>query len=62
MDRASSDHQIRAAAFDFLDLLALRHGEALPSIELRAGFTFEGQRVPLMGPQGSSSRPCSSGR
>jgi len=52
MDRASNEHQIRAAAFEFLDQLALRHGEALPSTELRAGFTFEGQRVPLMGPQG----------
>jgi len=52
MDEDSSEHQIRFAAFEFLDRLTLRHGELLPSSELRAGFTYEGQRVPLMGPQG----------
>ena len=52
MDEDSSDHQIRAAAFEFLDRLTLQHGEVLPSTELRGGFSFDGQRVPLMGPQG----------
>jgi len=52
MDQDSSEQQIRAAAFKFLDRLTLEHGEVLPSTELRAGFVFEGQRVPLMGPQG----------
>jgi putative restriction endonuclease len=52
MDQDSSEHQIRAAAFEFLDRLRLQYGEVLPSTELRAGFTYEDQRVPLMGPQG----------
>jgi putative restriction endonuclease len=52
MDQYSSEHQIRAAAFEFLDRLSLQYGEVLPSTELRAGFTYEDQRVPLMGPQG----------
>jgi putative restriction endonuclease len=52
MDRSSSEHRIRAAAFEFLDQLSVRYGEVLPAVELRAGFTYEGQRVPLMGPQG----------
>lgn len=52
MDQNSSEHRIRAAAFEFLDQLTIQYGEVLPSTELRAGFVFEGQRVPLMGPQG----------
>ena len=52
MDEDSSEHQIRGAAFEFLDRLTLQYGEVLPSTELRSGFTYEGQRVPLMGPQG----------
>jgi putative restriction endonuclease len=52
MDRDSREHRIRAAAFEFLDQLAVRYGEVLPVAELRAGFSHEGHRVPLMGPQG----------
>lgn len=52
MDPDSSEHRIRAATFEFLDQLVFRHGEVLPAAELRAGFTYEAQRVPLMGPQG----------
>jgi putative restriction endonuclease len=52
MDEESREQQIRVAAFEFLDRLTLEYGEVLPSTELRAGFIFESQRVPLMGPQG----------
>jgi len=52
MDRDSSEHLIRAAAFEFLDQQTVRHGQVLPAAELRAGFMYEGRRVPLMGPQG----------
>ena len=48
----STDSRIRAAAFEFLGRLTLRYGEVLPSTELSAGFSYEGRRVPLMGPQG----------
>lgn len=52
MDQDSSEHRIRTAAFEFLGRLAIQFGEVLPATELRAGFSFEDQRVPLMGPQG----------
>lgn len=46
------DQQVRLAAFAFLrDQQALR-GEVLPREVLATGFVFEGQRVPLIGPQG----------
>lgn len=52
MDRDSGEHLVRQAAFQFLEELNLRHGPVLPAKELRAGFSFQGQRVALMGPQG----------
>ncbi len=52
MDAESRDSQIRAAAFAHLGQLTIRFGDVLPSTHLRSGFTFEGARVPLMGPQG----------
>lgn len=52
MYQDSSEHRVRVAAFEFLDQLTVRHGDVLPAAELRAGFNFEGHRVPLMGPQG----------
>ncbi|HUY24586.1 MAG TPA: HNH endonuclease [Candidatus Saccharimonadales bacterium] len=48
----STDSRIRSAAFEFLGQLTLRYGDVLPSTELRAGFVYEGRRVPMMGPQG----------
>jgi putative restriction endonuclease len=48
----STDSRVRSAAFEFLGRLTLRYGEVLPATELRAGFVYEGRRVPLMGPQG----------
>ena len=52
MNGDSTDSRIRSAAFAFLSELTLRHGEVLPAAELRVGFSHQGQRVPLMGPQG----------
>lgn len=49
-----TDAQVRLAAFRFLEeqtRLAPEHG-ALPRKVLERGFDYEGQRVPLMGPQG----------
>jgi putative restriction endonuclease len=40
------------ATFQFLAAQTAVEGEVLSLQTLRAGFTFEGQRVPLMGPQG----------
>lgn len=38
--------------FEFLGELTDRYGEVLPISPLRAGITFRGERVPLIGPQG----------
>jgi putative restriction endonuclease len=46
------DHQIRLAAFNFLDQLRAIHGDELPRAALAQGFQFQGRRVPLLGPQG----------
>lgn len=48
----SLDHRVRLAAFAFLDEQTSAHGEVLPFDVLRRGFTFEGERVPLLGAQG----------
>lgn len=50
------DGSVRVAAFAFLSEQARLHGEGWPPVLprdlLAAGFTFQGQRVPLLGPQG----------
>ena len=46
------DHRIRLAAFRFLEDQTQLRGEVLPREVLAEGFVFEGQRVPLIGPQG----------
>ena len=43
---------VRLAAFQYLGHLTRLHGEALPYHALIQGFTLDGRRVPLMGPQG----------
>lgn len=43
---------VRLAAFAFLDAQRQIFGDSLPRAVLSAGFTFQGQRVPLVGPQG----------
>jgi putative restriction endonuclease len=46
------DALVRTRAFAFLDELSLQRGQAFPRALLEQGFPFEGQRVPLVGPQG----------
>lgn len=46
------DQRIRLAAFVFLTEQTQLHGEVLPYATLLTGFTFDGTRVPLVGPQG----------
>ena len=46
------DTQVRLRAFEFLEELRQIHGEGLPRTVLAQGFQFEGNRVPLVGPQG----------
>lgn len=50
----SGDHdlQVRLAAFSFLETCVARHGDAVPRPVLARGFEFQGQRVPLVSPQG----------
>src|SRR5688572_27500519 len=46
------DQRVRAAAFDFLRAQTGLRGEVLRRDLLAEGFRFDGQRVPLIGPQG----------
>ena len=46
------DARVRKAAFDWLADEVARHGDVLPRTLLAKGLQFEGQRVPLLGPQG----------
>lgn len=46
------DARVRAAAFRFLQHQVDLHGEVIARDILATGFIFEGQRVPLLGPQG----------
>ena len=53
MADADLDTRVRAAAFQFLrEQMELRGDEVLPREVLAKGFEFEGQRVPLIAPQG----------
>lgn len=47
-----SDLRVRLAAFTFLDEQRRLTDGLFPRALLEQGFTFEGQRVPLLGPQG----------
>ena len=49
---AQGDLRVRLAAFDWLREQVEVHGDVLPRSLLETGFSFEGQRVPLVGPQG----------
>lgn len=49
---ADRDHELRHAAFQFLEHQSRLLGEILPWSVLSSGFVYEGQRVPLVGPQG----------
>lgn len=52
MDHTDRDIQIRLSAFKFLDEQKSIFGGELPRTILEQGFQFDGQRVPLIGPQG----------
>lgn len=49
---ANPKARIRAAAFAWLTDQVARHGDVLPRTLLAQGLQFDGQRVPLLGPQG----------
>ncbi len=46
------DTRVRLAAFDFLTRQNQLYGDILPHSIFSSGFTYEGTRVPLIGPQG----------
>jgi putative restriction endonuclease len=46
------DLRVRVAAFEWLSEQVQRHGDVLPWKTLAAGFTLDGVRVPVVGPQG----------
>lgn len=48
----TEDTRVRLAAFGWLRERMSEHGEVLPRSMLAAGFEFNGERVPLLGPQG----------
>ena len=52
MNAQDLDTRVRLEAFAFLEQQTELHGTELPRELLVQGFRFEGQRVPLMAPQG----------
>jgi len=46
------DARVRGATFDWLSTQVDVHGDVLPRAVLAEGFQLDGQRVPLLGPQG----------
>lgn len=46
------DFQVRAAAFNWLTEQVNLHGDVLSRKLLEQGFEFQGQRIPLVAPQG----------
>jgi putative restriction endonuclease len=46
------DETVRNAAFEWLRVQVESHGDVLPRTLLAEGFTLQGVRVPLLGPQG----------
>ena len=52
MRDADLDMRVRLAAFEFLKVQTMRHGEVLPRKLLEEGLDFDGMRVPLISPQG----------
>jgi putative restriction endonuclease len=57
MDPASHDAQLRQAAFDHVNRLAILQGGALDSADLARGFEFGGERIPLINPQRGTFSP-----
>ncbi len=48
----SMDHQVRMAAFEWLQSQVSLHGDVLPRKLLARGFSHKGEQVRLLGPQG----------
>jgi len=46
------DARVRSAAFEWLSSQVAAHGDVLPRTVLSAGFELDGDRVPMIGPQG----------
>ncbi len=46
------DGLVRVAAFQFLEMQVMIHGDVLPWSVLRSGFSYRGSRVPLLGASG----------
>lgn len=46
------DTAVRALVFQYLQELSRGHGDVIPFAPLSEGIRFEGERVPLLGPQG----------
>ncbi len=46
------DARVRTAAFEWLSMQVKEHGDVLPRSLLAEGFILDGDRVPLVGPQG----------
>ena len=46
------DTTVRNAAFEWLKARIATHGDVLPRTQLAEGFQLDGNRVPLLGPQG----------
>ena len=57
MDPASRDAQLRQAAFDQVNRLAVLRGGVLDSADLAGGFDFRGARIPLINPQRGIFKP-----
>ena len=62
MDGNDRDIAVRLEAFRWLAEVAEVHGDVLPRAVLQEGFEFEGERIPLVAPQGIFKPPslCSS--
>jgi putative restriction endonuclease len=54
---ATSDPQLRQAAFEYVSRLANLAGGVLNSDDLAAGFQFQGTRIPLINPQRGIFKP-----
>ena len=57
MDPTTSDAQLRQAAFEHINRLAILNGGVLSSDDLSAGFQFQGERIPLVNPQRGIFKP-----
>ena len=62
MDPTGQDPQLRQAAFEHVNRLAMLQGGVLSSDDLGGGFQFQGDRIPLINPQRGIFKPRQMGR